>query len=244
MKQPTPSDFIVNVEESNVSVIFRPTDSDYSFDRLTDPEDMARYGPLSPSPNVRHGKIGDTGDYPAEEGAQMAHSLVVKAITLRNRRERTPRGGQWYAKSVSNLLARHRSFHLIRQPVALLFLPALSKSLLLVAINSRQLTNSMSAFTSGGILSEYEFRSRHSTSQLSSPNAVPLNNVRMTQSHFSLLSCSRCVKAAFRSPSLSARSIWLASFCAGACDEARTHNRITNRRRVIRLSPLESLQRP
>src|SRR4029453_3468179 len=38
----------------------------------------------------------------------------------------------------------HRSFHLIRQPVALLFLAALSKSLLLVAINSRQLTNSMS----------------------------------------------------------------------------------------------------
>jgi hypothetical protein len=128
----------------------------------------------------------------------------------------------------------HRSFHLIRQPVALLFLAALSKSLLLVAINSRQLTNSMSAFTSGGILSEYEFRSRHSTSQLSSPNAVPLNNVRITRSHFSLLPCSRCVNAAFRSSSLSARSIWLASFCAGDCDEARTHNRITNSRRVIK----------
>jgi hypothetical protein len=44
MKQPTPSDFIVNVEESNVSVIFKPTDRDYSFDRLTDPEDIARHG--------------------------------------------------------------------------------------------------------------------------------------------------------------------------------------------------------
>jgi hypothetical protein len=122
------------------------------------------------------------------------------------------------------------SFHLIRQPVALFFLPA---SLLLVAVNSRQLTNSTSAFTSGGILSEYEFRSRHSTSQLSSPNAVPLNNVRITRSHFSLLACSRCVKAAFRSSSLSARSIWLASFSAGACDGARTQHRITNSRRVI-----------
>jgi hypothetical protein len=125
------------------------------------------------------------------------------------------------------------TLHLIRQPVALLFLSALSKSLLLVAINSRQLTNSMLVFTPGGILSEYEFRSRHSTSQLSTPNAVPLNNVRITRSHFSLLPCSRYVSAAFRSSSLSARRPWLASFCAGACDEARTHTRITNSRRVI-----------
>ena len=60
----------------------------------------------------------------------------------------------------------------------LLLLPAPRKSLLLVATYSRQLTNSMSAFTSGGILSEYDFRSRHSTSQLSSPNAVPLKRIR------------------------------------------------------------------
>jgi hypothetical protein len=33
------------------------------------------------SPNVRHGNTGDTGDYPPEEVAQMAHSLAVKAIT-------------------------------------------------------------------------------------------------------------------------------------------------------------------
>jgi hypothetical protein len=31
--------------------------------------------------NVRHGNTGDTGDYPPEEVAQMAHSLAVKAIT-------------------------------------------------------------------------------------------------------------------------------------------------------------------
>jgi hypothetical protein len=81
MKHPSPSDFIVNVEESNVSVIFKPSDSYYSFGRLADPEDIARYGPLSQSPNVRHAKTGDTGDYPSEEVAQMAHSLAVKAIT-------------------------------------------------------------------------------------------------------------------------------------------------------------------
>jgi len=36
------------------------------------------YGPLSQSPNVRHGNAGDTGDYPSEEVAQMAHSLAVR----------------------------------------------------------------------------------------------------------------------------------------------------------------------
>jgi len=81
MKHPTPSDFIVNVEESNVSVIFKPSDSYYGFGRLADPADIARHGPLPRSPNARHAKTGDTGDYPSEEVAQMAHSLAVKAIT-------------------------------------------------------------------------------------------------------------------------------------------------------------------
>jgi hypothetical protein len=81
MKQPTPSDFIVNVQENSVSVMFKPSNSEYNFGRLADPADIARYGPLSQSPNVRHGNTGDTGDYPPEEVAQMAHSLAVKAIT-------------------------------------------------------------------------------------------------------------------------------------------------------------------
>jgi hypothetical protein len=81
MKQPTPSDFIVNVKEGSVSVIFKPSNSDHNFGRLADPEDIARYGPLSRSPNVRHRNTGDISDYPPEEVAQMAHSLAVKAIT-------------------------------------------------------------------------------------------------------------------------------------------------------------------
>src|SRR5215510_7942509 len=40
MKHPTPSDFIVKVEESHVSVIFKPSNSDYYFGRLADPEDI------------------------------------------------------------------------------------------------------------------------------------------------------------------------------------------------------------
>jgi hypothetical protein len=65
MKHPTPSDFIINVEESHVSVIFKPSNSKYYFGRLADPEDIARFGPLS-SPNVRHGITGDPSDYPLE----------------------------------------------------------------------------------------------------------------------------------------------------------------------------------
>ena len=81
MKHPTPSDFLVEVKEAYVSVIFKPSDSHFSFGRLTDPEDIARYGPLSQSPNVRDGKTGDTGIYPSDEVARMAHTLAVKAVT-------------------------------------------------------------------------------------------------------------------------------------------------------------------
>jgi hypothetical protein len=80
MKHPTPSDFSINVEEGRVSVIFKPSNTDYYFGRLADPDDIARFGPLS-SPSVRHGNSDDTGDYASEEVAQMAHSLAVKAIT-------------------------------------------------------------------------------------------------------------------------------------------------------------------
>jgi hypothetical protein len=81
MKHPTASDFAVEVSEANVSVIFKPTDSHYTFGRLADPEDIARYGPLSRSPSVRHGLTGDTGAYPSEEVVELALTLAVKAIT-------------------------------------------------------------------------------------------------------------------------------------------------------------------
>jgi hypothetical protein len=81
MKHPTPSGFIVEAKEAHVSVTFKPSDSHYNFGRLADPEDIARYGPLSRPTNVRHGKTGDTGEYPENEVAQMAHTLAVKAVT-------------------------------------------------------------------------------------------------------------------------------------------------------------------
>jgi hypothetical protein len=93
MNHPTPSDFIVNVNESHVSVIFKPSDSYYSFGRLADPEDIARHGPLSRSPIAGHTKTGDTGDYPSEEVAQMAHSLAVKRSQPRSARPSQTRSG-------------------------------------------------------------------------------------------------------------------------------------------------------
>jgi hypothetical protein len=48
MKHPTPSDFIVNVQESHVNVIFKPSNSDYYFGRLADAEDIAPLGRSHP----------------------------------------------------------------------------------------------------------------------------------------------------------------------------------------------------
>jgi hypothetical protein len=65
MKQPTEDDFTVaEVLESGATVLFEPTHSFYTFYRLADPNDIDRFGPLSPEPdNIRHaGPSADTGD--------------------------------------------------------------------------------------------------------------------------------------------------------------------------------------
>ena len=101
-------------------------------------------------------------------------------------------GTRSFMRAVISLLRRvmlsrlsNLSTHLIVQPLALLLLPALCRSIFLVTSNSRQLTNSIPAVSSGGIINEYEFRSWHSASHSSNPNSVPLNKVRMTRSHCS-----------------------------------------------------------
>jgi hypothetical protein len=40
MKHPTPSDLIAKVEENHVSVIFKPSNSDYYFGRLVIPRTL------------------------------------------------------------------------------------------------------------------------------------------------------------------------------------------------------------
>lgn len=82
-KRPSEDDFTVDVLESGggVTVLFKPTQSYYTFYRLADPNDIKRFGPLSPEPDgVRHaGPTGDTGDYRSDEIQGMAHSLASVA---------------------------------------------------------------------------------------------------------------------------------------------------------------------
>jgi hypothetical protein len=77
------ADFDVRVFEGHVEVIFRPTQSHYSFGILVDPKDIARFGRLSQSPNVQHAKTGDTGDYSAGEVEAVAFRLASAAISDR-----------------------------------------------------------------------------------------------------------------------------------------------------------------
>src|SRR5215470_6220939 len=84
MKRPTESDFEINVTGGGVEVIFKPTKSHYSYNRLVDEKDIARFGPISPA-RVRHaGATGDTGDYSSHD---------VEAIALRLAADAVRRGG-------------------------------------------------------------------------------------------------------------------------------------------------------
>jgi hypothetical protein len=75
VKKPNEKDFDVEINEGYVEVIFRPTKSHYSFAVLAD-----RRG-LSQSPDVRHAKTGDTGEYMESEVRDMAFRLASRAIS-------------------------------------------------------------------------------------------------------------------------------------------------------------------
>ena len=80
MKRPTESDFEINVTGGGVEVIFKPTKSHYSYNRLVDEKDIARFGPISPA-RVRHaGATGDTGDYSSHDVEAMALRLAADAV--------------------------------------------------------------------------------------------------------------------------------------------------------------------
>ena len=79
MKRPTENDFEIKVA-SGVEAIFKPTNSHYSFNRLVDEKDIARFGPISPA-RVRHaGPTGDTGDYDSADVEAMAPRLASAAV--------------------------------------------------------------------------------------------------------------------------------------------------------------------
>ena len=76
---PLREDFDVVVRPSGVDVTFKPTKSEYSFSRLTNADDIERYGPISDVPQVRHAATGDTGRYDTAEVAQTAFDLATSA---------------------------------------------------------------------------------------------------------------------------------------------------------------------
>jgi hypothetical protein len=81
MRQPRPSDFVVEVTENRASVVFKPKDRQYIFGRLEDPEDIAQFGSLSRVLDEPSQSTGETGEYSEDEVARMAHTLAVKAVT-------------------------------------------------------------------------------------------------------------------------------------------------------------------
>ena len=83
MKRPTESDFEINVTGAGVEAIFKPSRSYYSYNRLVDEKDIARFGPISPA-RVRHaGPTGDTADYDSADVEAMALRLASAAIQRR-----------------------------------------------------------------------------------------------------------------------------------------------------------------
>jgi hypothetical protein len=80
MKHPSPCDFMVDVTDTHVKIMFKPSGRSYTFGRLADPEDIARYGPLARRLETPGGS-SDTGEYPEDEVARMAYTLAVKAVT-------------------------------------------------------------------------------------------------------------------------------------------------------------------
>jgi len=82
MKHPVMGDFDAAVTEAGVNVMFKPTNSIYSFYRLPESEGVARLGPVSKGP-VRHaGPSGDTADYPADE-VQDWRSILLRRSARR-----------------------------------------------------------------------------------------------------------------------------------------------------------------
>jgi len=74
MKHPVRSDFDTLVTDAGVSVTFKQTNSNYSFYRLTDPNNIARVGPVSFA-GVQHAGRG-TGDYSSDEVQDMAQFIA------------------------------------------------------------------------------------------------------------------------------------------------------------------------
>jgi hypothetical protein len=80
MKRPREDDFEINVTGAGVEVIFRPTKSHYSYNRLVDEKDIARFGLISPARVQHAGPTGDTAEYDWADVEAMALRLASAAV--------------------------------------------------------------------------------------------------------------------------------------------------------------------
>ena len=79
MKKPLASDFVVDVMDTHVNVVFTPNGNPYMFGRLVDPDDIAHYGPVSHAIGTE--RSGRRGEYAEDEVAAMAHALAIQAVS-------------------------------------------------------------------------------------------------------------------------------------------------------------------
>jgi hypothetical protein len=77
LKHPTKKDFEVRISETAVEVIFKPTNSHYTFNRFANPKDVVEFGPLSPDPRIRHAEVGN---YLAPEVLASAFRLALETV--------------------------------------------------------------------------------------------------------------------------------------------------------------------
>ena len=66
MKKPLASDFVVDVMDTHVNVVFTPNGNPYMFGRLVDPDDIAHYGPVSRTMGTG---VGEKREYAASDAA-------------------------------------------------------------------------------------------------------------------------------------------------------------------------------
>jgi hypothetical protein len=85
MSIPTPfdKDFEVSpvADRPAITVVFRPTDSQYTFSIVTDRMERTRVGPISPASQVQHRKTGDLGKYVDSEVLEVARRLAAAMAT-------------------------------------------------------------------------------------------------------------------------------------------------------------------
>ena len=91
MKQPEAGDFEVKVLTGGVQVNFKPTFSYYWYDRLIEPHDIKRFGPISPSARIRH--MGWRAEYRGLTQRMTLHSWRI-GLHLQRRSKPTNRDQQ------------------------------------------------------------------------------------------------------------------------------------------------------